>query len=104
VDLELIAFGGHDRARPVRYIEQAISGLSPRSERQAKEKAKQEAIQAEMQSKLNEVTKTFKQRYNADPTCKDTIKDKPISTYALQKALIRSDRRPVFAAGILFDI
>src|SRR5262249_53032088 len=73
-------------------------------DKQAKEEAEQQAIRAEMQGKLDEIAKTFKQRYNADSTWRDALKGKPISTYALQKELIRSDERPVFAGGTLFDI
>jgi hypothetical protein len=74
-------------------------------DKRAKENAVRETVEAEIQGKIDEAIKAFAQRYNADSTWKDGVKQqKQMSTYDFQKTLVRSDQRPVLASGSLFDI
>jgi len=82
-----------------------FSGCNAESyeQKQEKRRAAKQAVVAEIQGRLEQRTREFGERYNADSTWHALAKAKPISTYALQKALIRSDGRPVLAKGSLFD-
>jgi hypothetical protein len=63
-----------------------------------------QTVEKEAKAKYEASLQEFSRKYNADLTWKDMVHGGDVSTFRLQKALIRSDKRPVLAEVSLLDI
>lgn len=73
-------------------------------EKHLKEQQAREAVQAGIKERRAQVVAKFAEKYEADRTWAKQIKGAVVTTYQLQKALIRADGRPVLVPGNVLDI